>query len=34
MSPSEYRKLTVAEYQAFLRALEQRGPENPLEGLM
>lgn len=26
MPPSEYRRLTLVEYQAFINALEQRGP--------
>ena len=26
MSPTEYRKLTLREYQAYIEALEERGP--------
>jgi hypothetical protein len=31
LSPSEYRKLTVREFQAFITAIEDRGPD--IEGI-
>jgi len=34
MPPSEYRQLTLREVNAFVDALDRRGPSNPLEELM
>lgn len=34
MSPSEYRKLSVAEFQAFLKVKGESGTTNDLEDLL
>jgi len=34
VQPSEYRKLTLREVEAFIDALDKQGGANPLEELM